>query len=104
MLSLAGAPRDSISYDYPLTRIGMKPQREMLGQILKQWNPELTPDTPGMTGFVQVKGEYILAFLGKVDERFGGVEIYVRDVLGFGEKDAEKMKEVLRGGKYCRMM
>jgi hypothetical protein len=61
------------------------------------WNKEWTPDTPGMAEFVQVKGEFILAFLDKVEEMYGGVEMYVRNVLGFVEKDVEVMKRVLRG-------
>jgi hypothetical protein len=50
-----------------------------------------------MAEFVQVKGEFILAFLDKVEEMYGGVEMYVRNVLGFVEKDVEVMKRVLRG-------
>jgi hypothetical protein len=40
ILSLAGAPRSLIAYDYALTRIGAEPSREMLLQTLKLWNKD----------------------------------------------------------------
>ncbi|KAF2035522.1 hypothetical protein EK21DRAFT_84573 [Setomelanomma holmii] len=97
LLSLAGASRELIAYDYTLTRIGVEPRREVLLQMLKLWNKEWTNETPGIREFVQVKGEYILAFLDAVAERYGGVRGYVRDVLVFEEDEVVAMELVLRG-------
>jgi protein tyrosine/serine phosphatase len=97
LLSLAGASKEVIAHDYVLTRIGVEPSRDMLLQMLKLWNKEWTAETPGMQEFVQVRGEFILAFLEQVEERFGGVEGWVRNVLGFGEEDVERVRGVLTG-------
>jgi hypothetical protein len=98
LLSLAGASHSLIAYDYALTRVGVEPSREVLLQMLKLWNKEWTSETPGMQEFVQVRGEFILAFLDGVEARYGSVEGYLRDVLGFEDGEIGRMKGVLRGG------
>ena len=39
--------------------------------------------------------EYMLATLEMVRRRYGGVEGYVRDVLGFGDEDVETIRKNL---------
>ena len=39
--------------------------------------------------------EYMLATLAMVREKYGGVEGYVRDVLGFGDEDIAAIKRNL---------
>ena len=97
LLSLAGAPTSLIAYDYTLTRVGVEPNREMLLQMLKLWNKEWTAETPGMSEFVQVRGKFMLGFLDAVQEKWGGVEGYVVEVLGIGKEGVERMRGVLRG-------
>ncbi|KAF1970475.1 hypothetical protein BU23DRAFT_537858 [Bimuria novae-zelandiae CBS 107.79] len=97
LLALAGAPKEVVAYDYALTRIGVAPAREMLVQMLRMWSEAWTAETPGMAEFASTKGEFIEGLLEGVEERFGGVEGYVRG-LGFGEEDLGKMKKILRGG------
>ncbi|KAH7389594.1 protein-tyrosine phosphatase-like protein [Phaeosphaeria sp. MPI-PUGE-AT-0046c] len=96
LLSLAGAPRSLIAFDYALTRIGVEPSREVLTQMLKLWNKDWTDETPGMKEFVQVKDDFILAMLDAVEEEYGGVEGYVRAQLGFGVDEVGELKKVLR--------
>ncbi|CAO2658668.1 Nn.00g063910.m01.CDS01 [Neocucurbitaria sp. VM-36] len=98
LLSLAGASRDLIAYDYALTRVGVEPSRELLVQMLRLWNKEWTADTPGMHEFTQVKGDFILGLLDAVELKYGGMEGYVIEVLGFGVEDLGAVKSVLRGG------
>jgi protein tyrosine/serine phosphatase len=97
LLCLAGASHEVIAYDYSLTRVGVEPRREMLWEMLKMWNKDWTEETPGMAEFVQVRDEFILAFLNAVDKEYGSVEAYVRDVLGFSEEEVGVIKRVLRG-------
>jgi hypothetical protein len=97
LLSLAGAERQVIAYDYELTRIGIEPRREELTRMLVAWNEEWTMESPGMSEFTQVKGEFILGFLDAVEEKYGGVEAYTRDELGFSAEDVGKIKRVLTG-------
>jgi hypothetical protein len=94
LLSLAGADKQVVAYDYALTRVGIEPSREMLLQMLKLWNTEWSDETLGMQEFIQVKGEYIIGFLEGVKERYGCAEEYVKGVLGFSGEDAEKIKMV----------
>lgn len=97
LLSLAGAPRDVIGYDYALTRVGIEPSRELLLQMLKLWNSSWTSETPGMHEFTQVKGAFILGFLDAVEENYGGVERYATDVLGVSAEEVGIIKGVLTG-------
>ncbi|KAH8730194.1 protein-tyrosine phosphatase-like protein [Phaeosphaeriaceae sp. PMI808] len=97
ILSLAGAPRSLIAYDYVLTRVGIEPNREPLLQMLKLWNKEWTQETPGMSEYIQTKGEFILALFDVVDRKYGSVEGYVRDFLGFNGEDIISIKRLLGG-------
>lgn len=99
LLTLAGAERQVIAYDYELTRIGIEPRREELARMLLAWNEEWAMESPGMTEFTQVKGEFILDFLDAVEEKYGGVEAYTRDELGFSAEDVGRIKRVLTGEK-----
>jgi hypothetical protein len=65
--------------------------------MLKLWNKDWTSETPGMAEFVQVKGEFILALLDIVGRKYGGVEAYVKDVLGFDAEDVADIKCILKG-------
>ncbi|KAH7401610.1 protein-tyrosine phosphatase-like protein [Pyrenochaeta sp. MPI-SDFR-AT-0127] len=95
LLSLAGASRDVIAHDYSLTRVGIEPSRELLLQMLRLWNKDWAPETPGMHEFVQVKSEFILGFLDAVQDIYGSVEAYVGDILGLTAEDIEIVKRVL---------
>ena len=50
-----------------------------------------------MSEFVQVRGEFILRLLDAVQEKWGGVEGYVVEVLGIGKEGVERVRGVLRG-------
>ncbi len=78
--------------------MGVEPSRDLLFQMLRLWNKEWTLETPGMREFTQVKGEFILGFLEAVEERYGSVEGYVIDVLGFSKADVEVVRGMLKGG------
>lgn len=96
LLDLAGAPKNIIAYDYALSRVGVEPARELLTQMLKMWNKDWTLETPGMKEFSQIKAEFMLGTLEMMEERYGGVEGYVRG-LGFVDNDLVKIRKVLRG-------
>lgn len=96
LLALAGASNDLIALDYALTRVGIEPAREMLTEMLRMWNQEWSAETPGMTEFSSVRGEFITATLGMMESKYGGVEGYVKG-LGFGDEDLKRMRGVLRG-------
>ncbi|KAF2117525.1 protein-tyrosine phosphatase-like protein [Lophiotrema nucula] len=97
ILGLAGVPKDVIADDYVLSRLGIEPSREVLLAMLKVWDKGWTAETPGMAEFAQVKAEFMLATLEMVDEKYGGMEGYVKRELGFSDEDVEKIKKNLRG-------
>jgi len=97
IMGLAGCPENVIADDYALTRLGIEPHREALLGMLTQWNKHWTMGTPGMHEFSQIKGDNVNAMLETVKEKYGGMEGYVKDVLGFSDEDVEKMKANLKG-------
>lgn len=96
LLALANTPPSLIAYDYALTRIGIEPSRELLTQMLRMWNKDWTEDTPGMKEFSQVKGEFIVGLLERVEEKYGSVEGFVVGELGLSGEDVERVRAVLR--------
>jgi protein tyrosine/serine phosphatase len=97
-LALAGAPTEVIAYDYALSRIGIEPGREMLTQMLMSFNKEWSADTPGMYEFSQIKAEFMEGMLQMMEEKYGGVDGYVRG-LGFEDEELREIREVLKGRK-----
>ncbi|KAF2740620.1 hypothetical protein EJ04DRAFT_558613 [Polyplosphaeria fusca] len=96
ILGLAGAPADVIAYDYSLSRVGVEPSREFLLAMLKSWNADWTLETPGIAKFSQVRKDFMMATLEMVDGKYGGMEGYVKSVLGFGDEDVERIRNNLR--------
>jgi protein tyrosine/serine phosphatase len=97
-LALAGAPTEVIAYDYALSRIGIEPGREMLTQIMMSFNSAWSGDTPGIYEFSQIKAEFMEGMLEMMEEKYGGVEGYVRG-LGFGDEELKEIRGVLKGRK-----
>ena len=95
--SLAGVEESAIADDYAFSRTGYEPAREMLMGFLLSLFPGVGLDTPGFQQFCACKGEFILAFLKKVDEKWGGVEGYCESVLGLTKEEIEKVKQNIAG-------
>ena len=95
-LALASAPKHVIAHDYSMSRIGIEPGREMLTKMMQTWNKDFTADTPGMRDYSLVKAEFMEGTLEMIEEKYGGVEAYVKG-LGFEDEDLEKIRRVLKG-------
>jgi protein tyrosine/serine phosphatase len=98
ILELAGAEREFIAHDYALTRIGMEQAREELVTILQR-DMGCGFEEPGMEEMVGVKWETMARLLEEIEERWGGVEGYLRSELGFDHGDINTIKENLRCGQ-----
>ena len=98
ILELAGASREFIAHDYALTRIGMEQAREELLSLLQK-DMGCGFEEPGIGEMVGVKGETMVRFLEWIEERWGGVEGYLRSELGFEDGDIRIIKENLRGSQ-----
>ncbi|KAF7182147.1 hypothetical protein CNMCM7691_001535 [Aspergillus felis] len=97
LLSLAGVPNELIAQEYALTRVGIEPEKEYLLRSLQQAWPECAPGAAGFKEFASVKASYMMAFLEAVQEKYGGMEKFVVDVICMSKADVEAVRAVLRG-------
>ncbi|KAF2184319.1 hypothetical protein K469DRAFT_666745 [Zopfia rhizophila CBS 207.26] len=96
ILGLAGTPNNIIAHNYALTRLAIEPHREALTATLRMWHKDWSYDTPGMKEFSEVKASFMLGALGMVKQKYGGMEGYVKNRLGFSEEEVQKIKKVLK--------
>ncbi|KAF2262271.1 hypothetical protein CC78DRAFT_498673, partial [Lojkania enalia] len=96
ILGLVGSPKEAIAHDYALTRVGIEPAKELLLVMLKAWNKEWSMETPGMAEFSQIKASFMLRTLQMVADVYGGMEGYVKGVLGFSDEDIVNIRGKLR--------
>ena len=95
---MAGAERETIAFNYALTRIGVESKRETLTKNLKaMYPPEITEESPGFKEVASVKGEFILGFVDVLREDFGGAEGYCKNELGFTDEEINILKNRLKG-------
>lgn len=93
ILTLVGVPKDKVVWEYGLTQEGLG---EWKSVILKHF-----VDKEGMTEeeaqrIAGAREENMKAFLEKVvEEEFGGVEEYLKKVVGLSDEELEKVKKVL---------
>ncbi|KAK1770726.1 protein-tyrosine phosphatase [Phialemonium atrogriseum] len=106
ILDLMGVPAEQIAQEYALTRIGTEPFREMLLPIvLKAYGAGAAVaggggaadlNTPGMREFLSTDAAVMVDFVGRLRREHGGAEGYLRDSLGFSEKEVAQIRERLR--------
>ncbi|MCJ1404845.1 hypothetical protein MMC11_008071 [Xylographa trunciseda] len=91
LLGLVGVPDEDIAAEYALTEKGLEAWKPEARERLKaRGMPE-----GGIEGMMSSMAEYMLATLDMVREKYGGVEEYVRDVLGFGDEDIATIRKNL---------
>ncbi|KAF7118251.1 hypothetical protein CNMCM5793_007657 [Aspergillus hiratsukae] len=84
-----------IARDYALTRVGI--ETEYLVRSLQQAWPECAAGAVGFKEFSDTTASYMMAFLGAVKVKYGGMEKFVVDVIGMSKADVEALWTVLRG-------
>ena len=88
ILAPAGVPDEGIAFDYALSRLGIESRKEFLTAIVKKWKPSWNEDTPGISGFSNVRSEYMRKFLEDareiytIDGKPDWAETYVCRELG----------------------
>ena len=98
LFDLAGAERETIAFNYALSRIGVESKREILTKNLKaMYPPEITEETPGFKEVASIKEEFILGFLDVLAAEFGGTEGYCKNQLGFTDEEISILKGRLKG-------
>jgi protein tyrosine/serine phosphatase len=93
LMRLAGVGDDLIAEDYTLTRLGVEPGREMLTEILKKYYGGVSRDTPGFKELSECKAVNMVAFLKRLDEKWGSAEGYLEKELGFEKSDIDSLKK-----------
>ncbi|KKK23565.1 hypothetical protein P175DRAFT_0448610 [Aspergillus ochraceoroseus IBT 24754] len=93
---LAGSPDDAIIQDYTLTRIGIEPGRESLTNTIKALYGTSAIENPMQLVSWGVNAATMTGFLKAVDDTHGGVEGYLKENMGFSDKDVQIMIHNLR--------
>ncbi|KAK3683241.1 hypothetical protein LTR37_020416 [Vermiconidia calcicola] len=97
ILALAGLPSDYISRDYALTRIGVELVRDfLLGKLTGGKELDLR-NIPAFRDIAGCTADSMASLLQKIEERHGGVETYVKQVLCYSDHDVDQMRASLRG-------
>ncbi|KAI0660756.1 protein-tyrosine phosphatase-like protein [Cubamyces menziesii] len=86
LLKLAGVDDETIAQDYALTRVGREPAREMIMKRLSKV-PYFAENMEAALNMFSSRAETMLAFLRMLEDRYGGVEQYLKNVVGLTDDD-----------------
>ncbi|KAL0950285.1 hypothetical protein HGRIS_010264 [Hohenbuehelia grisea] len=92
ILKLAGVPDDLIAMDYALTRVGREPARAMIMERLSK-EPLFASNNEAALNMFTCRASTMTAFLSLLEERYGGVETYLKRVIGFSEEDVLRIRQ-----------
>ncbi|KAI0774504.1 protein-tyrosine phosphatase-like protein [Fomes fomentarius] len=95
LLKLAGVDDEVIARDYGLTRVGREPVREMVMERLLQL-PFFRTNNEGALNMLSSRPETMTAFLQMLNERYGGVEQYLKNVVGLTDEDIATIRKNFR--------
>ncbi|KAJ7094445.1 protein-tyrosine phosphatase-like protein [Mycena belliarum] len=86
LLKLAGVDNEAIASDYALTRIGREPARAMIMTRLAK-EPLFASNIEAALNMFSCRAITMTAFLDLIDEKFSGVEEYVKRFAGLSDED-----------------
>ncbi|KAJ8593152.1 hypothetical protein M405DRAFT_786434 [Rhizopogon salebrosus TDB-379] len=86
LLKLAGVDNHLIAEDYSLTRVGREPDREkVLRRLMKE--PMFAANAEAAMRLLTSRYETMIAFFDLLEEKYGGVETYVKTYTGLTDED-----------------
>ncbi|EKM79889.1 hypothetical protein AGABI1DRAFT_113143 [Agaricus bisporus var. burnettii JB137-S8] len=92
ILKLAGVDDEMIANDYALTRVGREPARQMiLARLTKE--PLFASNNEAALNMFTCRHETMTAFLELLQDKYGGVDTYVKNYLGLSDDDVCKIQE-----------
>ncbi|KAI1796151.1 protein-tyrosine phosphatase-like protein [Ganoderma leucocontextum] len=91
LLKLAGVDDEAIARDYALTRVGREPARETVMERLAKV-PFFASNMEGALNMFSSRHETMIAFLQMLQDRYGGAEAYMRNVVGLSAEDIATIK------------
>jgi len=86
LLKLAGVKDELIADDYSLSRVGREPVRAMVMARLSK-EPLFASDNQAALNMLTSRHETMTAFLSLLQEKYGGVQEYVKHYIGLSEDD-----------------
>jgi len=94
LLKLAGVENELISKDYALTRVGREPAREkIMARLCKE--PLFASNNEAALNMFTCRHETMQTFLEHFDEKYGGVDDYVKRYVGFCDEEIATIKKNL---------
>jgi len=91
LLKIAGVADDAIAHDYALTRIGREPAREMIMARLSK-EPLFASNNEAALNMFTCRHETMSAFLKYFEEKYGGVESYIKRYIGLSDEDLDTVR------------
>jgi protein tyrosine/serine phosphatase len=102
LLKLAGVDNHFISQDYSLTRVGREPDRaKVLGRLLKE--PMFAANSEAAMRMLTSRYETMRAFFNLLEEKYGGVETYVKAYTELTDEDLKIIRSNLVVSTKSRM-
>jgi len=94
ILKLAGARDRDIAEDYALTRVGREPIRELIMSRLSK-EPLFASNNEAALNMFTSQPEVMLAFLNLLQEKYGGVEQYLKHYAQLSDEDVVIIRQNL---------
>jgi len=91
LLKLAGVDDQTIAEDYALTRVGREPAREKIMARLRD-EPLFASNNEAVLNMFSCRPDIMKAFLSLLEERYGGVERYLKGVVQLTDKDISTIR------------
>ncbi|KAG2033638.1 protein-tyrosine phosphatase-like protein [Suillus americanus] len=102
LLKLAGVDNHFISQDYSLTRVGREPDRaKVLGRLMKE--PLFAANSEAAMRMLTSRYETMRAFFNLLEEKYGGVETYVKTYTELTDEDLKTIRSNLVAPAKSRM-
>jgi len=94
LLKLAGVDNHLVAEDYSLTRVGREPDREkVLRRLMKE--PMFAANAEAAMRLLTSRYETMVAFFDLLEEKYGGVETYVKTYTGLTDEDLKTIRSNL---------
>jgi len=94
LFQLAGVDNHLVAEDYSLTRVGREPDREkVLRRLMKE--PMFAANAEAAMRLLTSRYETMVAFFDLLEEKYGGVETYVKTYTGLTDEDLKTIRSNL---------
>ena len=92
---LLGVSREDIYEDYLMTNVHLKEEIDnLLGELQKMMNLSDPASETAMRVLFGAEKEYLDTLYQAIDDTFGGMETYLRDVLQVSDEDRDRLRSM----------